>query len=93
MKWKVVARTEAEDDVLEAADWYDSQRAGLGDEFVEEALAVFEALEVNPLLHCRRHPKEHSLALSRTISLPRDLRSDPKREFGRHRRRYSCGAS
>ena len=59
MKWKVVARPEAENDVLEAANWYDSQRAGLGDEFVEEVLAVFDALEVNPLLHCRRHPTKN----------------------------------
>lgn len=36
MKWKVVARAQAESDVLEAADWYDTQQAGLGDEFVEE---------------------------------------------------------
>jgi len=59
MKWKVVARPEAEDDVIEAANWYDSQRPGLGDEFVEEVLAVFDALEVNPLLHCRRHPTKN----------------------------------
>ncbi len=59
MKWKVVARPQAEDDVIEAADWYDNQRAGLGDEFVEEVLAVFGALEVNPLLHCRRHPTKN----------------------------------
>jgi toxin ParE1/3/4 len=59
MKGKVVARPEAEDDVLEAANWYHRQRAGLGDEFVEEVLAVFDALEVNPLLHCRRHPTKN----------------------------------
>jgi hypothetical protein len=59
MKWKVVARPEAEDDILEAANWYDTQRAGLADEFVEEVLAVFDALEVNPLLHCRRHPTKN----------------------------------
>jgi toxin ParE1/3/4 len=59
MKWKVVARPEAENDVLEAANWYDSQRAGLGDEFAEEVLAVFDALEVNPLLYCRRHPTKN----------------------------------
>jgi len=55
MSWEVVARPQAEGDVLDAADWYDSQRAGLGDEFIEEILAVFDAIAVNPLLHCRRH--------------------------------------
>ena len=59
MSWEVVARPQAEDDVLDAADWYDRQRAGLGDEFVEEIVAVFDALELNPLLHCRRHPTKN----------------------------------
>lgn len=56
MKWTVVGRPQARNDVLEAADWYDRQREGLGDEFIEEVLAVFDALEVNPLQYCRRHP-------------------------------------
>ena len=59
MNWVVVTRPQAEDDVIEAAEWYDTQRAGLGDEFVEEILVVFDALEVNPLLHCRRHPTKN----------------------------------
>ena len=44
MNWKVVARPQAEDDVIEAADWYDSQSAGLGDQFIEEFIAVFSSL-------------------------------------------------
>lgn len=56
MKWQVVIGPQAEDDASAAADWYDSQRAGLGDEFIEEILAVFDALETNPLFLCRRHP-------------------------------------
>jgi plasmid stabilization system protein ParE len=59
MKWRVVARPQAKDDVLEAASWYTTQSAGLGDEFVEEVLAVFDELELNPLLHCRRHPTKN----------------------------------
>lgn len=55
MKWNVVARPQAEDDIIEAAEWYDDQRVGLGDEFIEEILTVFDELESNPLLHCRRH--------------------------------------
>lgn len=56
MNWQVVARPQAENDVLETADWYDTQRAGLGAEFIEEVLAVFDALEINPLLNCLQHP-------------------------------------
>ena len=49
MKWEVVARPQAEDDLLEAAEWYDAQRSGLGDKFTEQILGVFDALEENPL--------------------------------------------
>ena len=59
MKWEVVARPQAEDDVMEAARWYDAKLTGLGDEFIEEVLNVFDALEENPLLHCRRHPTKN----------------------------------
>ena len=59
MRWQVVARPQAEDDVIEAAEWYDTQRAGLGDEFTTEILNVFDALEINPLLHCRQHPTKN----------------------------------
>jgi len=55
MNWRVVARPQAEDDITEAADWYDNQSAGLGDEFIDEILAVFDELRSNPLLHGRRH--------------------------------------
>lgn len=55
MKWKVVARPEAKDDILEAANWYDRQRDGLGGEFVEEIIAVFDRLVTDPLFHSRPH--------------------------------------
>jgi plasmid stabilization system protein ParE len=59
MRWEVVARPQAKDDLIEAVDWYDRQQLGLGDEFIEEILVVFDALEVNPLLHCRHHPTKN----------------------------------
>jgi hypothetical protein len=59
MKWEVVARPQAEDDILEAAEWYETHRVGLGNEFTEEILTVFNALEINPLLHSRRHPAKN----------------------------------
>ena len=54
MNWQVVARPEAENDVDEIAAWYESRREGLGDQFVEEFLAVLDELAINPLIHCRR---------------------------------------
>lgn len=59
MKWTVVARPQAKNDVLEAADWYDRQQPGLGDEFIEEVVTVFDELAVNPLQYCRRHPTKN----------------------------------
>jgi len=59
MNWKVVARPQAEDDVIQAAAWYETQRAGLGDEFIEELLTVFDGLEMNPMWNCRQHPTKN----------------------------------
>lgn len=59
MNWRVVTRPEVESDVAEAAVWYDSRREGLGAEFVEEVLSVFDTLAVNPLLNSRRHPNKN----------------------------------
>ena len=59
MSWRVVVRPEAGEDVIEAAAWYDTRREGLGNEFVEEVLRVFDALTVNPLLNSRRHPHKN----------------------------------
>jgi plasmid stabilization system protein ParE len=59
MKWQVVVRPEAENDVLEAAHWYDAQQPGLGDEFIEETLAVFDALADDPLYQFQQHPTKN----------------------------------
>ena len=59
MSWRVVIRPEVEQDVAEAAIWYESRQAGLGVEFVEEVIRVWDALEENPLLNSRRHPHKN----------------------------------
>ena len=59
MKWQVISRPEAENDVIEIAAWYDSRSEGLGDRFVEEFLAILDELTINPLLHCRQHPHKN----------------------------------
>jgi toxin ParE1/3/4 len=59
MKLKVGARPQAQIDVIEAANWYDTHRAVLGDKFIEEIVAVFDSLETSPLLYCRRHPTKN----------------------------------
>ena len=56
MNWRVEFRPEVELDVAEAAGWYEKREPGLGAEFVEEIIRVWDALTENPLLNCRRHP-------------------------------------
>lgn len=59
MSWRVEFRPEVEQDVAAAAQWYDLRQPGLGSEFVEEIIRVWDALAVNPLLNCRRHPRKN----------------------------------
>jgi plasmid stabilization system protein ParE len=46
---EVRLRPEAEQDLAEAARWYEEQRPGLGQEFLDEALATFSAIAEKPL--------------------------------------------
>ena len=56
MKWRVEFRPEVEQDVADAATWYEARQPALGAEFVEEVSRVWDALAQNPLLNSRRHP-------------------------------------
>jgi toxin ParE1/3/4 len=42
---------EAEQDMTEAASWYEQQQRGLGREFLDEALAVFMRFAETPLAY------------------------------------------
>lgn len=59
MNWRVEFAPEVEPDVATAADWYESRQPGLGGQFVEEIIRVWDALAENPLLNCRRHPTKN----------------------------------
>ena len=59
MNWRVELRPEVEKDVAEAAAWYEARQPGLGAEFVEEIIRVWDKLAENPLLGCRRHPTKN----------------------------------
>ena len=49
MTFEVRVRPEAEQDMSEAASWYELQQRGLGHEFLDEALAVYMRLGETPL--------------------------------------------
>ncbi len=59
MNWRVEFRPEVEQDMAEAAAWYEARQPELGAEFVEEVIRVWDALSDNPLLHCRQHPTKN----------------------------------
>ena len=46
---------EAEDELTEAALWYEERREGLGVELIEEAERVFEVIAENPRLYQVAH--------------------------------------
>ena len=49
MTLAVYLRPDAEKDILEAAIWYEEQRIGLGNQFLNETLAVFSSIAETPL--------------------------------------------
>jgi toxin ParE1/3/4 len=59
MNWRVEFRPEVEQDVAEATTWYEACQVGLGAEFVEEVICVWNALAENPLLNSRRDPAKN----------------------------------
>jgi toxin ParE1/3/4 len=48
VKWRLVIRPRAETDLREARTWYESQRAGLGAEFLAEIDATIQVLIRDP---------------------------------------------
>ena len=51
MKYRLIIRQEAEEDLSEAFEWYECQRKGLGYDFLLQVEAGFRFIEKNPLIH------------------------------------------
>jgi plasmid stabilization system protein ParE len=51
MPYKIEIRPLAKVEILEAYDWYDAQREGLGLEFLEELDAFYASLNRNPYIY------------------------------------------
>ena len=49
MTWKIGFRPEIENDLIEAANWYDSKAHGLGREFIEEFWNAIAVIQERPL--------------------------------------------
>jgi plasmid stabilization system protein ParE len=51
MSAKLILTSEAEQDIAEAFAWYENQRNGLGEEFVNCVEACLEAIRRSPKMH------------------------------------------
>lgn len=49
MTYRVVVRPQVEDDITEAADWYETQNSGLGREFIRLVREAISVLSARPL--------------------------------------------
>jgi len=58
-------RTEAENDIYEAASWYESQRLGLGHDFLDATEATFQLITEHPLQYPAMHRNTRRALLSR----------------------------
>ena len=58
-------REEAELDLAEAASWYESQRIGLGHEFLDSVLDALDHISKNPEAYPVVHRSTHRTVLSR----------------------------
>jgi len=65
VKLKVHFRPEAETDVEEAAEWYEKQFKGLGDEFLDEVLYVCKLFSENPNMYPVVHRRTHRAVIHR----------------------------
>ena len=65
MTVEVRLRREAEQDLAESAAWYEQQRTGLGQEFLDEALATFSAIADIPNGFAMIHRSVHRALLHR----------------------------
>lgn len=55
MTQNVRLRPEAEQDLLEAAFWYEEQRPGIGVQFLDEVLTIFSGIAEAPLMYPTVH--------------------------------------
>ena len=51
MVYKLLIRTLAANEIIDATDWYNEQKEGLGNEFIDELNNFFNNLLLNPFVY------------------------------------------
>ena len=64
MKYKLLVKAEAIQDMTEAFEWYENKRTGLGVEFLDEAEACYNRITQNPE-HYQSHRNQHIAIMHR----------------------------
>ena len=65
MTLRLVFRPQAEAEMIEARDWYESQRAGLGQVFTDTVDQAVASIIASPLAHPRVHGETRRLVVRR----------------------------
>lgn len=60
-----VVRPEAEEDLAEARQWYETRREGLGDEFLEQVDVAFDRIQRMPLVPAVKYKDTRRVLLKR----------------------------
>lgn len=60
MSWQLAIRPAAQDDITNAADWYENQRPGLGTAFAREIRTAIASLSENPHRFPVRNPRREA---------------------------------
>ncbi len=61
MKFNIEIKEEAQFDILEASEWYESRQIGLGNRFKTEVLNYIEYLKTNALSHQKKYKENREL--------------------------------
>lgn len=64
MKYKLLLKAEAIQDMAEAFDWYENKKTGLGIEFLTEAEKCYEGIARNPE-HYQSHRNQYIAVMHR----------------------------
>lgn len=65
MRYELVIRPEAEEDLSEVFNWYEERRYGLGHDFLLQVNAGFKFLERDPLVFKERYKEVRSYLIKR----------------------------
>lgn len=65
MRYRLIVKPLAENDILESYHWYEQQSVGLGDDFLSELGSTLNLIESNPQQYQVRYKDVHMAKINR----------------------------